>query len=980
MHLSAKQAATLACAIWIAILFTPRAAWAQGSAISGVVRDSSGGVLPGVTVESASPALIERTRTAVSDSQGVYRIIDLRPGMYTVTFTMPGFGVVRREGIELPANFTATINAELQVGGIEQALTVTGASPVVDVVNVLRQQVVTKEVLETLPLAKSLASFTSIVPGLQGGRDIGGATGDRPIGVTIHGSRGNDQHVFYDGMRTNNMNAGGSTGGGGSSSIYYNPAMIQEITMEVGAQSVTAETSGVSINVVPREGGNKFTAVLMANGTNDSLQNNNLTDYLRGQGITTPQKNKVIWDFNPGVGGPISRDRVWFYGAFRSWGSEQYVPGAFFNSTPNDWTYRLDSSRPAYDQNIATSMNGRITWQANQKNKIGFAYEDQDRCLCFSGVSSTTLPEASQRILDHSKYWQVKWTNPLTSKLLLQAGVQGNFMNWRAAPQPGVPEDLYSVVEQSTGVRFRNTANYNSRIEGEGYNSETYNINVKLDYVTGSHNFSAGGNLMIARPETDFNTDGEREYRLLNGVPSQVIQRAQPNKYADNLEDLGLWAGDQYKRDRLTLNLGLRFLSVFGGTPEQHISAGAWLPERVFPAVEGVVSLKDIVPRIGASYDLFGNGKTAVKVSLFKFMEGRGTDVTSAKNPQFTVVSQVNRIWDDRNGNFFPDCDLRLLDANGECGAVNNRLFGQTVTPSNVRDDDTLHGWGHRQGVNWEFSTGIQHELLANVSVSVGYFRRTWSKFLSTDNLLVTPSDYDPYCTVAPMDSRLPNGGGYQICGLYDINPLKFGQVSSITTWGEKFGDEKELYQGIDFTMNARLRGTTVQGGVNLGRTETDDCDVIVDSPQKRFCHVTPPFVRPDVKLSFSRNLPWGFQVSSVVQSTAGPQITANYTIRSNQVTGLGRPLSGQTSAGQATVSLIEPGTMYNDRYNQVDARITKSLRIRTRARLRLMVDSYNLFNSSTALNHNNTYGPQWLRPTSIPPGRFAKVGMQLDF
>ena len=194
----------------------------------------------------------------------------------------------------------------------------------VDVVNTVKQEIVTQEMLETLPISKSLASFTAVVPGLQGARDIGGICGDRPIGLTIHGSRGNDQHVFYNGMRTNNMNAGGSTGGGGSSSIYYNPAMIQEITLEVSAQSVASETGGVTVNVVPKEGGNMFNALVILNGTNGALQQNNLNDELRQQGVTTPQENKVIWDFNPGGGGPIARNKLWYYAAYRWWGTEVY--------------------------------------------------------------------------------------------------------------------------------------------------------------------------------------------------------------------------------------------------------------------------------------------------------------------------------------------------------------------------------------------------------------------------------------------------------------------------------------------------------------------------------------------------------------------------------------------------------------------------------------------------------------------------------
>jgi hypothetical protein len=340
------------------------------------------------------------------------------------------------------------------------------------------------------------------------------------------------------------------------------------------------------------------------------------------------------------------------------------------------------------------------------------------------------------------------------------------------------------------------------------------------------------------------------------------------------------------------------------------------------------------------------------------------------------VVNTVTRQWIDANRNFVPDCDLISLDLNGECGAVNNRAFGQTTTPSSVMDEDLLHGWGHRPQVNWEYSAGIQHELFPNVSVNVGYFHRTWSRFLATDNLLTGPSDYDPYCTIAPVDPDLPGGGGFEICGLYDIDPDMFGRVSNFVTLADNFGEQTEVYQGLDLTVSARLEETTITGGVNLGRVETDDCTVVTDSPQKRFCHQTPPFFLPDLKISAARSLPWDLQVSATFQSSPGPPITASYTIRSTQTIGLGRPLS----AGTATVALVEPGTMYNDRVNQVDARITKALRLGSRTRLRLMADAYNLFNAATALTHNNTYGAQWLRPQSILPARFVKFGMQMDF
>src|SRR2546426_7744566 len=200
----------VAVAVILCGILLPATARAQGSgAIAGVVRDTSGGILPGVTVEAASPALIEKARTVITDDQGVYRIVDLRPGIYGVTFTLPGFTVVKREGIELTGNFTATVNAELKVGGLEETVTVSGQSPVVDIQNVVQQRVMTRDVLEALPSAKSIQSMTALIPGLSAGlqnHDVGGTVGDQPIGTAIHGSRANDQHMFYDGMRTNNLN------------------------------------------------------------------------------------------------------------------------------------------------------------------------------------------------------------------------------------------------------------------------------------------------------------------------------------------------------------------------------------------------------------------------------------------------------------------------------------------------------------------------------------------------------------------------------------------------------------------------------------------------------------------------------------------------------------------------------------------------------------------------------------------------------
>src|SRR2546425_4627616 len=365
---------------FVLALVLPTLASAQGSGIAGVVRDTTGGVLPGVTVEAASPALIEKVRTVVTDDQGLYRIVDLRPGTYTVTFMLPGFTIVKREGLELTSNFTATVNAELRVGGLEETVTVSGQSPVVDVQNVVQQRLISTEVLENLPSAKSIQSVAALIPGMTAGlsnHDVGGTVGDQPLGTAIHGGRAADQHIFYDGMRTNNVNTVG-TAGGGSQSIFFNPAAIQEISMEVGNLAIQSETGGVVINAIPKDGGNVFKGIVLMNGTTGDLQGDNLSQELQAQGLRSVTTIKGIWDLNGALGGPIQRDKLWFHASYRRWGNENYVASRYFAVDPLAWTHTDDLSRPAYEQNLHRSVNFRLTWQVDTKNKLSFAGERQD--------------------------------------------------------------------------------------------------------------------------------------------------------------------------------------------------------------------------------------------------------------------------------------------------------------------------------------------------------------------------------------------------------------------------------------------------------------------------------------------------------------------------------------------------------------------------------------------------------------------------
>src|ERR1041384_7065500 len=290
----------------VVLLILPAAAFAQ-AAITGVVRDASGGVLPGVMVEAASPALIERVRAVVTDETGQYRIVDLRPGTYIVTFALPGFNTVRREGIELNGDFVATINADLRVGGLEETVTVTGASPIVDVQSARVQTVVDKEVLAAIPSSRGATGIQSLIPGMSSNGDAGGINGGSGgMAGFIHGARASDSRTLHDGVNT-------GWAGANSNAAVSNVAGASEVVVTTSGGLGEAETAGAVLNIIPRDGGNTFSGTFFLSGANGAMQGSNYSQALKDQGLRSPAELKKVYDLNPMGGGRIIRDKLWFY-------------------------------------------------------------------------------------------------------------------------------------------------------------------------------------------------------------------------------------------------------------------------------------------------------------------------------------------------------------------------------------------------------------------------------------------------------------------------------------------------------------------------------------------------------------------------------------------------------------------------------------------------------------------------------------------
>src|SRR4029453_18061836 len=364
------------------VLVVPTAAFAQAS-ITGVVRDSSGAVLPGVTVEASSDALIERVRSAVTDPTGQYRIIALRPGTYVVTFVLTGFSTVRREGIELEGQLTASVNADLRLGSLEETIVVTGESPIVDVQSIRRQATISGDVVNAIPSARAYGAIMQLIPSLTtqssftpGGRDVQVTPGMTVFGGA--GGRENEGRLQVDGINT-----GASVNGAGVSGYVADLTNAQEVAFTTSGGLGEAEVGGPTMSIVPKTRGNSFKGSFYTAAVSEEMVGDNYTDELKAAGLTVPGQLLKLWDFSLGVGGPVMKDRVWFYAIAREEGAHRSVPGMWANKNAGDatkWTYEPDLTRQSRSPGSYGITSLRLTFQASERNKIGAFWDEQKPC------------------------------------------------------------------------------------------------------------------------------------------------------------------------------------------------------------------------------------------------------------------------------------------------------------------------------------------------------------------------------------------------------------------------------------------------------------------------------------------------------------------------------------------------------------------------------------------------------------------------
>jgi len=958
-------------------------------------------VLPGVTVEAASDALIEKSKSAVSDGGGRYVIPDLRPGTYVVTFTLEGFAPVRREAIPLPSEFTMTLNADLRVGTLEESITVTGSSPVVDVTTAAHNQVLNREAVDNIPTGRTIQGLGQLVVGINLSLpDTGGARAMQQTYMSTHGMTTSNTTVLADGMMVNGLQADGAV------QTYTNDAMYQEISYQTSGIGADTQAGGVRLNMIPREGGNRFSGSFSTAYRPGEWQAENITQRHLDRGLKVGNTTDRIIDYTFGQGGPIKKDRLWFFGSARYFSVNNFIAGTSF-----------DDGSQGIDDQFIKSANLRLTYQMTQKVKFSGYFDEIDK---FRGhdMQSGYDPETASVVWHSPAYHTAaaKITSPLTSRLLIEGGYSNNTENYTNQYQPGIEKPRFSPEWYKQVARNESDIpgfqRKDASLSQSTQSPVRFAVNASASYVTGSHNMKVGFQRTWGKFDHTVDANGELYQNYQSGVNNggsgipftrgtTVVVRNTPVANGELLnQDLGIYGQDSWTIKRLTVNAGLRWERLNAQVARGSSPAGRFVPARQFEEILNLPDWKsDWAPRFSMVYDLFGNARTAVKYSLNKYNLSRTTGIAGNYNPLASTTQSLP--WTDLNGDDIAQGDSVIV--NGQRVSCVYRTAGCEINFANLGSTFgtvSLNTYGqYPRTYNVEHGLEFQHELLPRLSMTGSWYHGTFTNLTTTINRALQfdgdPSKnpyYTPFTIYDPRD-------GSPITA-YGLNANATASRRPTDNLDALDSDRERIYNAFNWEFRARPGGgAQLFGGLSVERQLEVACTSPDNPNALRFCDDTQNNLpwRKTFKVAGSYPLPYGIIFSAALQSNQPAPPTTNATTANMTFTrGTTRyPSNCQAPcpAGQIigpsaimnqtflAVALDPPQTFFFERITQFDIKLSKTFKF-NRVSVLPTFEMFNVNNSDAIISYQSMsiLSAQYLAPNSIMQPRMIGIGAQLKW
>jgi len=965
------------------------AAFAQLStgSIGGTVMDASGAIIPGVTVTLSNPGVIGGNQQSITTERGTYQFSRLVPGKYSVKAELPGFRPAQLENLTVNADVTVRADLQLQVGEVTDAVTVTGESPLLDTSTALNQAVLDRATLDKLPTGHDLWSIGRTVPGVVVTTfDVGGNQSFQQYTPTVHGSSGTDNKYAVDGLDV------AWAGGAGTVMVYFDPNMFEEINYQVGNISAENRQGGVVMNMVTKTGSNAFHGSFMFTGTNEGMQSDNMSPALRtnlikqipasvlaaNPNIKPGQQIISLFDTAASLSGPVVRDKFWFTSTYKISSLNQYVLGAY---NPNG-TQGLDDNR---------IINGtiKLSYQLAKSSQMHYTYS-RNLKYRYHRRTADFQEDAASRFQDQwADIHQLKLTNTVSSRIVTDLGV-----SLQVGPSPYLPKPeaeaaaargLFPITDQATGASTVMNTSYSSQPQ--------YRVasNFNLSYFAGAHEIKAGYQFsrIMLRSKTWSLVDptkaplpGPFSARFNNGVGNQVTLYNYPADSKIFLQEHGFFVQDKWNvTRRLTLNFGLRFDQLSAWNPAQCQPDTPFVPGQCFKEIKSpeIPNLFSTAPRFGFVYDVFGDGRTAIKGSANVYHEGLASGYPSLVNPYGTASNAVN--WSDANTDGKPQPNE--IAYNFATRTTSNGT-GWNFNSNNFYDPDL------KRPYSVEFSLGMQRELPGGFVVSGTYFRRDGWRTLGSENIAMSAANYDRIDVTIPQTAY--EGGSFPATPVTIYNIKAASQTLQTCTGVGKcqktanHSDRGSYFNGADFTVSKRMSNRwMISSGLSFNsnqvrepfRTDNPNLNQFTGGPASNNTPVT-------FKMSAIYQAPFGFELAGNFQHFDGTPEQSSYTIQRACSATVTFCVPSLTAATFGTSVNIRGATSKPD-VRMLDLSIGREFRISEKGlRLSPKMEFFNLMNADTVVSRStNLTGSganAYMNPSAILSPRMLRLGLQMNF